>query len=125
MKRKFLQKGLVVAATASLVLFVLLPSCRHEPVIPAQQVSFSQDVLPVLAGNCAEPGCHGGKHHSLMTYSSVIKKVTPGDPHNSEIYQYITAQPPARVMPIPPNPPLQPAQIDIIYVWILQGAKDN
>lgn len=90
----------------------------------APAISFSKDVLPVLISNCTQSGCHGSHEFALNNYNEVMKHVTAGKAHGSELYSAIAANA-GNVMPVPPNPRLTDTQIKQIYLWIEQGAADN
>ena len=115
----------------TLSLGIFLCSCRHEPVIPDQpQVSFANDVNPIISGNCTQSGCHGGNDpeaFSLDSYDKLMKhdNVVAGKPHSSKIYESITKLSGEDLMPRSPYPRLSNQQIETIYLWILQGAKNN
>lgn len=109
-----------------------------------QDVSFKDDVLPILKYNCS--GCHDGKGEGplapgfvLLTYDDLMKHtrfgpaVVPGDSSASPLYLMIDH----RVDPMiqmPPHHksradsnlgPLSRHTIDTIATWIEQGAKNN
>lgn len=112
-----------------LLCIALFTACRHNSITPldtAPTVSFQADVLPVIIANCTEAGCHGqgGSDLKLLTYDEIMRRVTPGKPHSSDLYKVITANT-GNVMPQPPNPRLTDNQIKLIFVWISQGAKNN
>ena len=102
-------------------------SCRHEPVIPAETVSFQTSILPVITANCTQSDCHsaGSDAGPLLSYDDGIQFVVAGKPHQSTLYKVITSQSPGTVMPVPPMTPLDNASIENIYIWILQGAQNN
>lgn len=106
-------------------------SCHHNPVVPEKPaISFANDVNPIITGNCTQSGCHGQNEHesfSLIGYDNVVKQenVVAGDPQSSKIYQSIKQLGGENMMPLPPNPRLSDEQIETIYLWILQGAKNN
>lgn len=106
-------------------------SCRHSPTIPETPVvSYKKDIQPIVIANCATSGCHDsidGEDPVLETYSDVMKIVTCGDAHSSELYQVITGKGLATVMPPASSAqgPLTDTQIKEIYLWIMQGAKNN
>ena len=98
------------------------------PEIPS--ISFANDVNPILSGNCTQSGCHGQQEHeafSLSGYQSVMKDeiVVAGKPHSSKIYQAILKFSGEEAMPPLPANRLSDEQIETIYLWILQGAKNN
>ena len=95
-------------------------------------VYFEMDVLPIFVSSCGMPGlgCHDPGSASegviLVSYDYVMNSnvITPGNPNDSELYEKITETDPDKIMPQPPNPPLDPAQIEIIRKWIAQGAQN-
>jgi len=97
----------------------------------ADTAYFQQQVLPILVSNCAVPGCHDAISRQdgvqLTDYNSVMTTgdVRPFNPGNSEIWEKINDPDPSDRMPPPPRNPLSQAQKDIIYKWIMQGAKNN
>src|SRR5258708_27988002 len=106
------------------LLFVLF-GCRHEPVIPVSPIfTFNNDVSSIILNNCATAGCHDGtsRRRPLMTYANVMYYVTPGKPYNSNLFTTVIKLTGKKM---PPNGPLSDPQIRAIYVWILQGAKEN
>ena len=145
--------GLIV----SIFLSTLVPSCTHDPgevvdpipidtignpidimgedstVIPCDPnlVYFNEQILPILASNCAKSGCHDVTTHEkeiiLNSYENVMKDqlIRPYDLNGSRIYEVITENDADDVMPPPPNQKLTTAQIALIAKWILQGAKDT
>lgn len=116
---------LVLATVPAAVFF----GCKHEPVLPEQEVSFSQDILPIMQMGCQHAGCHGdtlNTQPSLTTYEEVMEfgDVKPGKPLDSELYEVITDTDPEDRMP-KDMAPLNDRNIKLIYIWIAQGAKDN
>lgn len=112
------------ASLAVLVTFLMATSCRHDPVVPSTpQISFKDDITPIVIGNCSQSGCHdGGRQFRLQDYQEVMRHVTPGQPNNSKLFT-VMATNGSKVMP--PNSPLPDEQVRLVYIWILQGAKDN
>ena len=107
---------------------ILLFSCQHEPeLIPGTtEVCFESEVMLIMNSSCNISGCHGrgGEAPSLSNYGDVSRYVTPGKPMESKLHKVITAHSNLRgLMPPEPKPPLTSSQIDIISLWILQGAK--
>jgi hypothetical protein len=120
-------------------------SCKHEPqnlVVAsndstatddcnADTVYFKNTIQPILNAACAYSGCHDAASHEegiiLDTYENIIRtgKVKAGKPEDSKIYEKITENDMDDIMPPPPNAPLSAAQINAIYTWIMQGAKNN
>lgn len=92
---------------------------------------FQQQVLPIFISNCALSGCHDAATRQdgvqLTDYNTIISTgdVRPFNPNNSEVWERIIDTDPTDRMPPPPRNPLPQAQRDIIYKWIMQGAKNN
>lgn len=104
--------GLVLTATA----------CTNDPVIPEKETKFQEQVLPIFENNCATSGCHDGAQFSLQSYDEIASRVKAGDPRGSELYRVITK---LAGNNMPPDGPLSDSQINTVYTWILQGAKNN
>ena len=108
-----------------------LMSCRHSPDIPdTPAMSFAKDMQPIIISNCTASGCHGSidsRQFKLETYEEVIKKVMVGNALSSSIYQVITGKGFSTLMPPTSSSQgqLTDAQIKVIYLWIMQGAKNN
>jgi hypothetical protein len=127
-----------------LAMFVLIMSCKHDIPIPevntpvsggtqtcsTDTVYFQNKVLPLLNSGCAMSGCHDAITHkegvNLTTYAKILSTggVQPGNPGGSELYKVLNKSGGDR-MPPPPGAAFTQAQKDIIYKWILQGAKNN
>lgn len=147
MRNKFPLSTPVYAVTAVLLsVFLLLQvSCKHE--IPEQilidppvdggtqtcstdTVYFQNKVLPLINSSCAMAGCHDAISHedgvNLSSYAKILATggVKPGNPAGSKLYTVLNKSGNDR-MPPPPAAGFTQAQKDIIYKWILQGAKNN
>jgi hypothetical protein len=113
------------------ILVLLLSSCKHEPSIEnAPQISYSNDVNPIIMNNCAQSGCHGAINpgqFSLLGYDNLIKggEVKAGDPKSSKLYNSIISLEEDDLMPRSPYSRLGDDKIKTVYLWILQGAKNN
>jgi hypothetical protein len=121
---------LILTALATAFLF----SCRHDAEFPpvvanvGDSIFFDSQVLPIFVSNCAMSGCHigNGEAFALESYEQIKKKVEPGNPGKSELYQVITTNSPfGNVMPPDPKPRLTNEQVTIIQLWILEGAKNT
>ena len=113
-----------------MILICCVTHCSHEPTIPTDPIiSFAKDVSPIILNNCATADCHastGNQHERpLETYGEVMHYVdmVGKDAYKSRLMVAITSLNGEKAMP--PNRPLPEAQLKIIYIWILQGAKDN
>ena len=107
------------------VIFMTATSCRHDPVVPlTPQISFRDDITPIVIGNCAQSGCHssGREGFDLLNYREVMNHVSAGQPYGSKLFTRMEINGP-NVMP--PNSPLPDEQVKLVYIWILQGARDN
>ena len=120
--------------TSILLSFILVLSlffsCTHEPILPDQQVSFHNDILPIVRGSCQHSGCHDpADPQSEFPLDSIRSQydsyVDAGRPKNSKLYEVITRAGGEDRMPRAPYEPLTTRQINLIYIWIGQGAKDN
>ena len=125
-----MKKLIVLALTVTP--FFMVFSCRHEPVLPDHQVSFSADILPIIQSSCQHSGCHdplpGHEAFPITDYQQVIHEcdVVAGKPHESKLYEVITAPEGSEDrMPQSPYPALTDRNMRLIYIWIAQGAKNN
>lgn len=93
-------------------------------------VYFQQQILPILVSSCAKSGCHDAGSAQdgviLNNYANVMitGEVTPFDLGDSEIWEVITETDPDKQMPPPGENPLTQAQINMIALWINQGAQN-
>lgn len=123
---KKLKLGIAVLAISCIIL-----SCKHEPnfnTLPA--VYYSTDIAPIISANCTFSGCHGDfefRRFQLFSYYDVMKycKVKAGSPQTSKLYKVVKSVNSEEVMPTPQYNPLTEKQIQLIYIWIGQGAKNN
>ena len=89
------------------------------------KVNFERDVLPVFRQNCVS--CHGSSQQTnglrLDRKSSVMKhrRVVPGSSENSFIYHRVAGT--EYGMQMPPTGALSAEQIQIIKMWIDEGAE--
>jgi mono/diheme cytochrome c family protein len=92
-------------------------------------VYFNMDLLPVLVSSCAKANCHDAISHKegviLTDYNNVMAttNVRPFNPNNSKLYKVITDNG-EDIMPPPPDSPLDASQMQMVYKWISQGAKN-
>ncbi|MEK6262854.1 MAG: PSD1 and planctomycete cytochrome C domain-containing protein [Planctomycetota bacterium] len=115
-------------------LFLLLVVSLANPVLAAEPVQFSRDVLPVLSANCF--ACHGPDEHERqaglrLDVEAEAKKprddgspLVPGSPDKSTLITRLTSTDPDVVMPPPKaNRQLKPEQIETLRRWVAEGAK--
>jgi hypothetical protein len=135
------------------ILFLTLVSCKHSPIIiePAPRdnsgnnggnnwstvpcdtdtVYFQNTILPLFVSYCARSGCHDVITHAegltLNSYSNIMSgmEIHPFNPNDGKLHEVLTSTDPDKIMPPPPSPPLDSAQINMIYTWINQGALNN
>ena len=132
-----------ICVVASVLLFV--SSCRHQPLTddtsgntPTQSITcnpdtiyFQQKVLPIFISNCTQGGCHDAISREgdviLDNYDNIIRtgKIRAFDANNSKAYKKIMENNPNDRMPPAPMPALTQEQKNIVYQWIMQGAKNN
>lgn len=81
-------------------------------------VTFADDIMPLVQGNCAISGCHvaGGTGNGIFeNYEGVKEKVD-----NGSLRQRVLVD-----RNMPPTEPLTECQLDIIDAWLNAGAPDN
>jgi hypothetical protein len=107
------------------------PACAAEP-----QISFSQDVLPLLQWKCSS--CHqpGGEGYAksgvdLTTYQGLMKgtkfgpMVIPGDAESSNLMMLLDWRVSPEIRMPHGKKQMSICDRNDIRKWILQGAKDN
>jgi mono/diheme cytochrome c family protein len=140
-------KTLVVfISTISIALFFIgFNSCKHQIAFPGvgsgtvtggtqtcspDTMYFQNKVLPLLNSSCAMSGCHDAGSRKagvvLTDYGKIISTggVKAGNPAGSKLYTVLSKSGSDR-MPPPPAAGFTAEQKDIVYKWILQGAKNN
>jgi hypothetical protein len=111
-----------------LAVFSWVTSCTHVANIAnIPEICFTSDILPIFSSNCAISGCHDGgggadSHMALNSYAEISRRVTPGNPNGSSLYQAIIAKWANRM---PPNKPLSLENREKIRIWIEQGAPET
>jgi hypothetical protein len=137
-------KKSVIFLTVISAVIIFLSTCKHQPDIkPLWQntvdtsghhcgacnpdtVYFTNTILPMIISNCATAGCHdaatSAEGINLTNYNDIMRLVKSGNPNNSKLYR-VMIETGGDVMP--PSGRLPQSQIDLIYKWILQGAKNN
>lgn len=128
------------------VSLVCVVACVHDPddliidttpqlaagiLCDADSVYFQNDILPILESYCAYSGCHGDgsaeEDVDLEGYTNTIETggVGPGDAANSELYQVLVDTGGDIMPPVDDGGPLAQELIDLIELWINQGALNN
>lgn len=105
-------------------------ACKHESPVPEMPtISFKEHVQPIITSNCTALECHPatGGEFPLVSYNDVIEngEIKEGDSKDNELLEVIKSTDDDKRMPKPPSPPLTADQIQIIELWIAQGAKNN
>ena len=104
------------------------PAATTEEPVSTIEVSFANDVNPILQSRCLN--CHGGDRLeeglNLKTYTDLMAGsdngpvVLAGDEGNSLLIELVSTQ----KMP-KKGPKLTPPQIQLIIDWVNQGALNN
>ncbi len=124
--KRIIRVLLVLIASSTAILY----SCKHEVVVPTSPVmSYKSDIQAIFIANCTQSGCHvSGNGHDdkvfpLSTYDEVMEhdRIIPGDANNSQTYTAITTG----KMPKAPYAAMPDQQVLKLYLWIMQGAKNN
>jgi len=129
MNNRILQYTIAVAA----LLFLAMPF----PVLALGDVSYKNDIRPIIDDyclNCHKPGGKGYKKSGLdmRTYKSLMKGtkfgtvVKPGDSYTSILVQVVEGRVhPSIKMPYGMNGSLAKDKIELLRKWVQQGAKNN
>lgn len=121
-----------------IVMFVALTSCTYEKAqlniscdIP-QQVSFSNDIIPVFNKHCNTAGCHSGASptgglnlESTVAYTQLMSSGSGYIDTITPKYSVLHASMSDASNPMPPTGKLDKCTLDLIYKWIEQKAKNN
>lgn len=128
----------VLAMALAIASVIMVSGCTQE-------TSYSKDVKPILDANCIE--CHDGKGEGseesgliLVTYDDLMQGtkfgqvVVPGDSESSTLFRLVGHKADPKIQ-MPPHhsdtvaskrmQPLSDKQIEVIRIWIDQGAKNN
>jgi type 1 glutamine amidotransferase len=104
-------------------------SCKHKTDFESlPEVSYVGNIAPIINSNCAFSGCHGDSMNAsikLIGYDHLMNGgINAGSPQNSKLYRLLKTLN-DDIMPKKPYNELTEKQIQLIYVWIGQGAKNN
>ena len=102
----------------------------EDPPAEEPRVSFQEDILPILDGRCAIPGCHVGNNPpgglNLTTYDNFNRGgfggpvFVAGNSKKSEVVRRL------KIGDMPrQGAPLNEDQIELFEMWIDKGAEDN
>jgi hypothetical protein len=107
-------------------ILILFLGCRHSPDVPVSPIfTFDKDVASITLNNCATAGCHdkpNDERRPLVTYADVMHYVKAGKPYDSKLFKSMIKLSGNRM---PPQGLLTDQQIKSVYIWILQGAREN
>ena len=112
--------------------FFTLTSCEWKEYDPdtvgIENVSFSNDIMPIFNQSCNTVGCHSenGVAPDLTpanAYEDLINEnmIDVANPENSELYIRMTDV----TNPMPLTGILSPRKTTTVLVWIREGAQDN
>lgn len=120
----------VVITSICLLNFLFLISCKTKTDFnKLSPVSYSKNIEPIIKSNCTFSGCHGDSLNAsfkLTSYDALKQAgIEAGNPDNSKLFRTINTLNDLERMPKKPYKQLTDEQIQLIYVWIGQGAKNN
>ena len=130
MKRISIYIGLIAAVIIGLTgcyKDIIIPELGSGPDdFPPQQISFQNELAPILNTSCATPTCHVSGAHtpylsSAVSYTQIVNGgfVNLANPKTSTIYLMITGEM-AQYLPSPAKTNQQK-----VYDWIRNGAPNN
>lgn len=115
---------MIAASTAGWVL--VLASCYNNKedllygdlVCDTTEVSFQENIMPIIANRCAFSGCHvqGGSSPVMLENYAHIKAAVDNGSFQNQVIE-------TRAMP--PDGPLTDCQIAFLSAWITNGAPNN
>lgn len=120
-------------SSTALVLLTLGAAVAQAEPVASKRIDFSAQIRPILSARCFR--CHGPDEASreaklrLDLRDEAVREhrgrraITPGDIERSQLVKRITATDDADVMPpVETKHPLEPAEIELLKQWVLQGA---
>lgn len=153
MTKSGIQRNRWVVGFSGLVMALLLMyGCKHEPIegpldggsgggtgggveeeVPCDvnTIWFQQQVMPILASSCTNPGaglnCHhtGNEENDWIQITSYETLMASGIVQDGDFWEAINETDPDDIMPPPPFPALSSDQIATIGQWLQQGAQNN
>lgn len=123
------QRKIIKPLCLLMLLSLAVVSCKHKTNFQElQEVSYAGSIAPIMSANCAFSGCHGDSAYhklSLTSYDALVNGgINTSSPEKSKLYLKIKSLG-DDIMPKRPYSELTEKQIQLIYVWIGQGAKNN
>jgi hypothetical protein len=110
------------SAVIFIALVTIIPSCVYHELPETScmsDISYSNDVSPIVAQKCILPTCHNGDNGTDLKWSDFPKFQSHA--LSGEIKRVLTDH----IMPPPGNPGLTDLQIKTITCWADQGASQN
>jgi hypothetical protein len=134
-RRSFGVVSVVVGGLAFASSYALMPVHR-ACAAPRGQVSFAEDIAPILKGwcvSCHEPGGQGYEASGvdLRSYEGLMKGtkfgpvVIPKQPDASTLIALIYGRTSPKIRMPFKHKPLPDCLRNNVWTWIFQGAKDN
>lgn len=123
----------VITCILLVLVAVMLDACYNDLVVPTptvvtQEVSFSQDIVPIFNAKCNTVACHNASGISpILTEASAYSSLVNGgfintqDSENSELYQWMKGN---RSVSMPPSG-INNTDNALVLAWITQGALNN
>ncbi len=127
---KYFWLGTFKSVILIIAIFLIFDSCKHKTNFEElPEVSYTGSIAPIINSNCAFSGCHGDSAYvsfSITSHAGLLNAgITEGSPEKSKLYSRLKSLDDNKIMPKRPYDPLTEKQIQLIYVWIGQGAKNN
>ncbi len=103
----------------SLSHYSLLACVLATVMLPAQDLSYSRDIRPILSKNCFK--CHGP---DAKRRKAKLRLDRPSAVQREHMVEHITSADPKAIMPPPKSgKKLSPAEIKLLTRWVEQGSK--
>ena len=114
-----------------IVVFGVISSCEYETIVPddtiiAEDVSFSNSIIPIFDNSCNTVGCHSLGHFKVdltpdNAYQDLFSKnmINLDDPKQSKLYSTLVEPGGTHIGRSTPS------QQQLILQWIEEGAIDN
>lgn len=119
-----MRKPFTYIFTVSLVVMVFLDSCVYHDFsenICAEEISFAEDISPIIQTKCAIPDCHNGDMGPSLNWTNFEQFHARAQ---SGLVKYRVTN---HIMPPSSSiaGPLTQEQINAIACWADQGAQNN
>jgi hypothetical protein len=124
---------IVILFIPTLFYLSCITSCQYDEVVPeliisGEEVSFSNDLIPIFDASCNNASCHntGGIPPNLIAanaYDAIINGdyINTAAPESSEFYQWVNG---GRSLTMPLSG-TDPQIASAVLLWIQQGAPNN